>query len=57
MTIDPKSVLLGAAAALLGSALLGGDPLYIKGMGLEVQLNGARAVAVNLAQAVGGAPP
>ena len=42
MMLDPKSVVFGAVLALAASALLGGDPLYVKGYGLEVQLNGVR---------------
>jgi len=42
MTLDPKSVGLGVVLALVASAILGGDPLYMKGYGLEVQLNGVR---------------
>jgi hypothetical protein len=49
----PAYAIAGCLGGLVLSAALGGDPLYFKGAGLELQLNGARAVAIQQAKGLG----
>jgi hypothetical protein len=54
-TLDLKSLLCGVVLGAVAVAAIGGTPLYIKGLGLEAQLNGARLVAQHQAQAMAAA--